>query len=137
MALVAKKCRHKTCLQRTIKKKEKSGEFTLPSKSKQTRQRKPRTPGENATGIATTVVKGGNNRISGQKRKEYRPKATALPCTIVDVIPSANVPVGALMAATVAQTTVDGGENQVANLDSSSNKKHKASPRSMDPVAAA
>jgi hypothetical protein len=84
---------------------------------------------------------GGNNRISGQKRKEYRPKA--LVPVIANALPSTEVPPNALvLATTIATATEDGGVDQVAEADSSSNKKHKSgvhetSTRSADQAEAA
>jgi hypothetical protein len=80
-------------------------------------------------------------RTVGVKRKEYRPKALLQQST--DVLPSTVVPEGALiLSTTTARATDDGGNDQVADSDSSANKKLKTgvqvtSPRSADLAATA
>jgi hypothetical protein len=108
------------------KDKDGIGEVASPVKPKP-RQRKPRT----MAGAAADVVQGNKSRVSGHKRKEYRPVLQEN--DVVD-IPVTMVPEGALiLASTVATATGDGGDVQVADSETSASKK----PRSADPALTA
>ncbi|KAM0902911.1 hypothetical protein ACQ4PT_019000 [Festuca glaucescens] len=113
------------------------------AKPKQSRQSKPRNIGKNAPGSAAAVVKEDGSRISGQKRKEYRPKAVAPSNAGKQTLPSTEVPVGALMLVTAVTPATEGsGDDQVEDYDSSPHKKHKTdvsltSSRSVDLAATA
>jgi hypothetical protein len=113
------------------KEKDGKGEVTSPAKPKPNpRQRKPRA----TFGKAASVVKGDITRISGQKRKEYRPKAPVPPADDDAMNPSTEVPSRALaLVTTVSRATEDSGENQVADSDATANKK----TRLANPVATA
>jgi hypothetical protein len=125
----------------TPQKGKEAGNITSPAKSKQSGQRKTRGAGTEAPGNTANVVRGGNVRISGQKRKEYRPKVPAQ-ANAID-LPSTDVPARALvLAATITPATDNGGEDNVADSESSANKKHKTgvqetSTRSADQAEAA
>jgi hypothetical protein len=74
------------------------------------------------------------SRVSGHKRKEYRIRVPVLQKNDVVDVPLTVVPEGALiLASTVATATGDGGDGQVADSETTKNKK----PRSADPAATA
>jgi hypothetical protein len=111
------------------KEKDGTGEVASPVKSKP-RQRKPRATG----GAAADVMQGNIPRVSGHKRKEYRIRVPVLQKNDVVDVPLTVVPEGALiLASTVATATGDGGDGQVADSETTKNKK----PRSADPAATA
>jgi hypothetical protein len=80
-------------------------------------------------------------RTVGVKRKEYRPKVPVQQSS--DFLPSTVVSEGALvLSTTTTRATDDSGNDQVADSDSSANKKLKTgvqviSPRSADLAATA
>ncbi|KAM0872367.1 hypothetical protein ACQ4PT_038765 [Festuca glaucescens] len=86
------------------KEKDGTGEVASPVKPK-LRQRKPRA----TAGAAAGVVQGNSSCVSGQKRKEYRPRASVLQKADAVDVPATEVPARALiLASTVATATVDG-----------------------------
>ncbi|KAK1644641.1 hypothetical protein QYE76_062446 [Lolium multiflorum] len=94
------------------------GELKSSSKAKNPRARKPK------TSTATDSKKGtgtdaAGQRISGQKRKEYRPRATVAVAPLL-LLPNAT----STVLPTVPEATGDGGDNVVAVFES--NKKHKS-----------
>jgi hypothetical protein len=124
------------------KEKETSGGVTSPENPKQTRQRRTRGAAKNAPANAAELVKGDKQlRTVGVKRKEYRPKVPVQQSS--DFLPSTVVSEGALvLSTTTTRATDDSGNDQVADSDSSANKKLKTgvqviSPRSADLAATA
>jgi hypothetical protein len=116
-------------------------EVMSPANSKFSRQRKPRGAGKTAPAKATELVLRNDQRISGHKRKEYRPKIRVPPTA--DDSPPPEMPARALaLVPTVATVTGDGGDDQETDSDILANKKHKkdvpeTSSRSVDLAEAA
>jgi hypothetical protein len=104
-----------------------TGEITSPVKPKKTRARKPK---DTDTGKGAALASTEGTRVSGQKRKIYRPKTVAIPETTVTnggplmILPTADTEV----LTTISQATGNGGEEIVAEPS----KKQRLSVSNLD-----
>ncbi|KAM0891332.1 hypothetical protein ACQ4PT_026467 [Festuca glaucescens] len=116
--------------------KDNSGEVNSPVKPKKTRARKTKST-TNTAGKELMMARGGGPKLTGHKRKVYRPKAQE--SLSADGNPAAPLPVAGTELVTVPSlATVE----EEADFGTDSNKKHKTDSRevssgSADQVAAA